>query len=162
MFLMYPARPIPRKRKLRDSKTVRMQSLLSTSWKRFSVFTDLPQGYSTRSRPLSNFNLRALARLEKHLNQLPSGPLSRRSGYRGYNSMNQRLAIIILLWQLTGIYGKLELSGGWKGKGVSKGGQESDGQFFCRLPEAESSSRIKCRDRGRGRRATGEAEGGQG
>lgn len=34
--------------------------------------------------------------------------------------MNQRLAIIILLWQLTGIYGKLELSSDKGGKGLGE------------------------------------------
>lgn len=73
--------------------------------------------------------------------------------------MNQRLAIIILLWQLTGIYGKLELSSDKGGKGlgewvvtetekIRRGWRASANFFFCRVLEAESSSQIKYRDPG--------------
>ena len=78
--------------------------------------------------------------------------------------MNQRLAIIILLWQLTGIYGKLELSSDKGGKGlgewvvtetekIRRGWRASANIFFfsfffCRVLEAESSSQIKYRDPG--------------
>lgn len=64
--------------------------------------------------------------------------------------MNQRLAIIILLWQLSEIYGKLELSDdGEEGCGKMKKKRKTTVNFFyCRVREAESSSRIKYRDRG--------------
>lgn len=73
--------------------------------------------------------------------------------------MNQRLAIIILLWQLTGIYGKLELSSDKGGKGlgewvvtetekIRRGWRASANFFFFRVLEAESSSQIKYRDPG--------------